>query len=418
MKGHNDTSTDPRMATLEAALAAERIAREAAERNLAVSEDRLRDIAKREQDAIVRIARLSAGRNDFSLKDMLAELTETATATLDVERTSVWVLSDDRKSMRCFDLYERSHGRHSKGVTLSAENYPDYFEALETGRAIDAHDARSDPRTREFRDGYLIPLGITSMMDAAIRMHGQVIGVVCHEHIGPPRVWQPTELHFAGALGDQVALVFATAERRRFQEEAESTRNALRVAQELAQIDDLTQLYNRRAMDHILADEVGRAQRYERPLSLAMLDLDHFKNVNDRCGHRAGDQVLREVAQLVLSALRATDTAARYGGEELCLIFPETRGDEAFALVERLRHTIENHVFVAVRNDKDPIELRLTTSIGVAELGEPADSDDQLIGAADRALYEAKAAGRNRVIRAAEARTRQPAAPASAASQS
>jgi len=398
----DDNSNNSRIAALEGALAAERAARGAAERELAASCDRLRDATQREQDAIVRIARLSAGRSDFSLSDMLAQLTETAAVTLHVERTSVWLLSDDRKSLSCLDLYELSRAAHSRGVILIADNYPEYFKALETGRAIDAHDAHTDPRTREFRDGYLVPLGIASMMDAAIRVKGQVVGVVCHEHVGSRRDWQPTELHFAGALADQVALVLTAAESRRLQEETASTRNELRATQELAQLDDLTRLFNRRAMEHMLADEVTRAERYGRTLSLAMVDIDHFKSVNDCCGHRAGDHVLREIARLVLSGLRVTDRAARYGGEELCLIFPETGSDEAFAMVERLRRSIEEHVFVSGRDDSSPVELRLTISIGLAELGAHTHSAEQIIVAADRALYAAKAAGRNCVIRASE----------------
>jgi diguanylate cyclase (GGDEF)-like protein len=397
----DNNSRDAHIAALEAALSAERAARVAAERELAASRERLHDSTRREQDAIVRIARLSAGRADFDLGDMLAELTEAAAATLHVDRTSVWLLGDDRKSLHCLDLYELGRATHSKGVILIADNYPDYFQALETGRAIDAHDARTDPRTCEFRDGYLVPLGITSMMDAAIRVNGEVIGAVCHEHVGAPRVWAPTEIHFAGALADQVALVLSAVERRRLQEEANAARHELRAAQELAQLDELTRLFNRRAMEHMLVDEVARAQRYDRPLSLAMVDLDHFKTVNDRCGHRAGDHVLREVASLVLSGLRATDRAARYGGEELCLIFPETGCDEAYALVERLRRSIDEHMFSAGRSDGNPVELRLTVSIGLAELGEHTNSAEQLIVAADHALYVAKAAGRNCVIRAA-----------------
>jgi diguanylate cyclase (GGDEF)-like protein len=400
MADADDGSADARIAALEAALAAERAARETAERALAGSEGRLRDVGTREQDAIVRIARLSVGHGNLSLEDMLGELTETAAATLGVERTSVWLLSEDHKSLVCLDLYEKSPARHSAGTVLAAEQYPRYFEALETGRAIDAHDALSDPDTSEFRDGYLMPLGISSMMDAAIRREGRVVGVVCHEHVGPQRVWKPDELAFAGALGDQVALVLAADERRRLQVEAEVTRRELRAAQQLALVDELTQLFNRRAMEDMLADEAARARRYRRPLAVVMIDFDHFKDINDRHGHQAGDGVLREAARLISAALRANDKATRYGGEEFCLILPEAGADEAFALAERLRCAIERHVFGAVRDDGVVVELRVTASMGVASLGERAESAELLVRAADRALYEAKAAGRNRVVRA------------------
>ena len=398
----DDGSADRRIAALEAALAAERTARDAAERALAGNEGRLRDVARREQDAIVRIARLSVGHGSLSLEDMLAELTETAGETLAVERTSVWLLGDDRTSLCCLDLYERTPARHSSGTVLVAERYPRYFEALETGRAIDAHDALSDPRTSEFGDGYLSALGISSMMDAAIRREGRVVGVVCHEHVGPPRFWQPDELAFAGALADQVALVLAADERRRLQQEAELSRRELRQAQELARVDELTQLYNRRALEVMLDEAAAQATRYGRPLAVLMIDFDHFKDINDRHGHQAGDGVLRDAARLISAGLRTNDKATRYGGEEFCLILPETGPEEACALAERLRGAIERHVFRTVRDDGAAgVELRVTASIGVASLGDHADSAERLVRAADRALYEAKAAGRNRVVRAA-----------------
>jgi two-component system cell cycle response regulator len=400
MPDPEDAPRDPRIAALEAALLVERDARAIAERALARSESRLRDVASREQAAIVRIARLSVGRGDLSLEAMLGELTETAAAMLGVERTSVWLLSDDRSSLLCLELFEKTAAVHSEGAVLAAEQYPRYFAALESGRAIDAHDAPTDPRTSEFRDGYLAPLGISSMMDAAIRQDGRVIGAVCLEHVGPQRVWQPTELAFAGALGDQVALVLAAAERRRLQQEAETARRELRAAQQLARLDELTQLFNRRALDDMLAEEFARARRYQRPLSVMMIDLDHFKDINDRHGHQAGDSVLREAARLVRSELRAIDKPTRYGGEELCLVLPEAGAEEAAALGERLRLAIERHVFRAERDGK-PLELRITASIGVAALAEGVASAELLLQAADRALYDAKAAGRNRVARAA-----------------
>ncbi len=400
MANGDHASHDERIAALQAALAAERTARAAAELALSGSESRLRDVARREQDAIVRIARLSAGHGSLSLEDMLAQLTETAAATLSVERTSVWLLSDDHRSLCCLDLFQRSDGVHSAGTVLVADAYPRYFEALETGRAIDAHDALSDPRTSEFAEGYLKRQGISSMMDAAIRRDGRLVGVVCHEHVGPPRVWQPDELAFAGALGDQVALVLAADERRRLEREADTARRDLLAARELARHDELTHLYNRRAMEDILAEETARAVRYGRPLSVLMIDFDHFKDVNDRHGHRAGDGVLRDAALLILAGLRANDKATRYGGEELCLILPETPAEEALALAHRLREAMEGHVFRVVRADGTAVELHVTASIGVATVGEHAVTGERLVLAADQALYAAKAAGRNRVMAA------------------
>jgi diguanylate cyclase (GGDEF)-like protein len=358
-------------------------------------------VARREQDAIVRIARLTVGLGNLGLEEMLAQLTETAAATLSVERSSVWLLSEDHRSLCCLDLYQKGSDSHSAGTVLAADAYPRYFQAMETGRAIDAHDAVADLRTSEFAQGYLRPLGISSMMDAAIRREGRVAGVVCHEHVGPARVWQPDELAFAGALGDQVALVLEADERRRLQREADATRHELHAAHELARHDELTNLYNRRALGQILDDEIERAVRYQRPLSVLMIDFDHFKKVNDRHGHRAGDGLLRDGALVILGQLRANDQATRYGGEEFCLVLPETGAAEALALAERVREAMENHVFRVGGGDGAAVELRVTASIGVATLGERAASAERLIRAADSALYSAKEAGRNRVVTSA-----------------
>jgi signal transduction histidine kinase/CheY-like chemotaxis protein len=163
----------------------------------------------------------------------LGEVCRVAASTLHVERASIWALNDERTEMRCLALYELTEDRLSRGTVLAAADYPAYFAALETGRAIDAHDAGTDPRTAEFGDGYLGPLGITSMMDAAIREDGRVVGVICHEHIGPQRTWTHDEIDFAGALADRAALVLGAAARHRLEEERERVRHQLLYTQKL-----------------------------------------------------------------------------------------------------------------------------------------------------------------------------------------
>jgi diguanylate cyclase (GGDEF)-like protein/PAS domain S-box-containing protein len=137
-------------------------------------------------------------------------ITETAADVLDVERASVWRLVDGGAAIECIDLYERSRKRHSAGVRIEAADVPRYFEALQRERAIRAHDARTDPRTREFRDGYLVPLGIKSMLDAPVFLRGKMVGVVCHEHTGRRRHWKLHEELLAGSFADFVAVVLET----------------------------------------------------------------------------------------------------------------------------------------------------------------------------------------------------------------
>jgi diguanylate cyclase (GGDEF)-like protein len=158
-----------------------------------------------------------------------------------------------------------------------------------------------------------------------------------------------------------------------------------------ATIDPLTGCHNRRGFDELLALEFARAKRYRRTLTLVLLDIDHFKKINDELGHEAGDHALQRIGRTVRHAFRTTDSACRYGGEEFAVIFPETPKEEGVKLAERLRTMIES---LAPNNEVPRV---LTASLGVAAYPDDADSPAELVRAADRALYRAKAAGRNLV---------------------
>ena len=163
--------------------------------------------------------------NDF--RSFAGRAVEAAAATLGLARVSVWRFNEDRSILRCEDLYELETDRHSSGLELESSGYPRYFAALERGRSVVAHDARRDPDTREFSESYLAPLGITSMLDAPIRQAGQLAGVVCHEHVGPARVWTPDEQDFAASVGDLISLAIASSERRRTQQSFRSAQEEL-----------------------------------------------------------------------------------------------------------------------------------------------------------------------------------------------
>jgi len=166
--------------------------------------------------------------------------------------------------------------------------------------------------------------------------------------------------------------------------------------QRAAMVDPLTQIANRRHFDSFLEKEWQRAIRSGQPLSLVVMDVDHFKLYNDTLGHAAGDVCLQQVAQALAShALRPTDLAARYGGEEFVLLFAETSGDSAYLLAESIRSHIES---LQIPHPRSPSSAWITVSIGVATL-RPTQSDmtESLFVAADRAMYVAKEAGRNQV---------------------
>jgi len=162
--------------------------------------------------------------------------------------------------------------------------------------------------------------------------------------------------------------------------------------------DPLTGVYNRRFMKLRLGEEISTARRYGFELAILLLDLDHFKQINDRHGHQAGDQLLIEFGNIVSLELRDSDILARYGGEEFLVIAPNTAPADAISLAERLRSRIDSHDFLAGSKGDRQLEIRLTVSIGVANFGGAIVNEDSLIRLADNNLYRAKHGGRNRVV--------------------
>jgi len=163
----------------------------------------------------------------------------------------------------------------------------------------------------------------------------------------------------------------------------------------LATRDSLTGLFNQITFYTMLEDEVARSQRSETPVSLLMLDLDHFKGVNDKYGHVTGDTVLKEFGRIIHRQSRSIDKVCRFGGEEIAVILPETNAAGAMLASERMRSAIEGHLFKTEKGH----DLSLTISIGMATVPEHGTSAQELVNAADRALYIAKELGRNQVHR-------------------
>jgi diguanylate cyclase (GGDEF)-like protein len=162
--------------------------------------------------------------------------------------------------------------------------------------------------------------------------------------------------------------------------------------QKLAVTDGLTALYNSRHFFSQLELEVDRSVRYQHPLSLLLIDIDHFKDFNDAFGHLEGDKVLVRFSQILKSCLRANDSAYRYGGEEFTVILPETGAEESRTVAQRIRAALEAEVF---RPSSGP-PVSTTISIGVTEYS-PAEPMAALIRRADEAMYQSKQNGRNRV---------------------
>jgi diguanylate cyclase (GGDEF)-like protein len=250
----------------------------------------------------------------------------------------------------------------------------------------------------------LLP-AFTSRADTAV-------GHVVEAEIAGVRRWlKVTRLKLAGdgrAQSSEVVLVDDVSALKHAEEQvtrlnAELARRAverveltqtIRELEELALRDPLTGLLNRRGFEERLSEEVGRAQRYGAELSLLLVDIDHFKRVNDTFGHSAGDVALNLVASLLAQQRRASDVVARYGGEEFAVLAPHTAREGALTLGQRLCAAVREHPF-RIRGRLE----RLSVSVGVATLSVRVDGAQELIfEAADRALYAAKREGRDRVL--------------------
>jgi diguanylate cyclase (GGDEF)-like protein len=164
--------------------------------------------------------------------------------------------------------------------------------------------------------------------------------------------------------------------------------------EELAELDELTGSYNRRCIMRMLDDEIARAHRVNTPCSIALIDLDWFKRINDGYGHPTGDEVLRTFAITVFANIRNIDRFGRYGGEEFLLVLPDTSGDSAAPILDRLRAIISDLDWSAFSPG-----MQVTISAGVATL-RPDENPDSFLARADSALYIAKARGRNRIASA------------------
>jgi len=164
--------------------------------------------------------------------------------------------------------------------------------------------------------------------------------------------------------------------------------------EELSTSDALTGLYNRRFLNQRLEEEINRSSRQTIEFAVMLLDLDHFKNYNDLCGHLVGDKALKKVAHLLRRSAREMDTVSRFGGEEFCIILPETGRESAMLVAERMRMAVEREPFFS---EEQLPSGKLTISIGIARFPHDGTSANNLLSSADLALYRAKHRGRNRI---------------------
>lgn len=323
--------------------------------------------------------------------------------------------------LNCIEMYERSTSQYSQGTALAAVAYPAYFRALEKERSIAAHNAQTDLRTKELAELYLAPYGITSILDAPIWLGGQMVGVLCHDHIGEPRKWVLEEQIFAASVADLVSLVMEayehkqseealqkayeeleirvqerTAELAKANEELETEINERNIAEEKllhdALHDSLTSLPNRSLFMEQLGYAIIRAkQRQNYLFAVLFLDLDRFKVVNDSLGHLIGDQLLIAFVRRLEVCLRPKDMVARLGGDEFVILLEDIKDiNDATQIADRIQK--ELHLPFILNGH----EIFITTSIGIALSTASYDQPEEILRDADTVMYRAKALGKAR----------------------
>ncbi|MEO8260481.1 MAG: sensor domain-containing diguanylate cyclase [Acidobacteriota bacterium] len=321
-------------------------------------------------------------RGQVQRRETLIEVLGAVSATLDparlagivVARAAGWfpapcwaVVSADR-SGRLTILADR-------GLTpdMGPAVYAVAGHVMKSGTEFTAANLRSDRRVAHDAAGTVLGFPLAS--------RGRRIGVL----IGLDRAASSRRPMLGAGLRRAVRVLLDAA--------ATALDNALLLerVEALSVTDDLTQLYNSRYLNQVLWRETKRASRNGLPLSLVFIDLDGFKTINDAYGHLCGSRALVEAAAVVGSSARETDVVARFGGDEFALVLPDTDGEGAFQLGERIRDRIAAHRFLV----DEGLDIHLTASIGVATLPEAATLPDQLIQAADMAMYRVKRSGRN-----------------------
>lgn len=358
------------------------------------------DRVRKFNSALDRLMRLHTS-DVLSLDEFIKYVTVEASNQLKVSRVSVWALSEDHQQITCADLFNANEAEHCTGAQLHARDFPSYFDAMLNDRVIDASDAATDPRTLEFKDSYLEPNQIVSMLDAQIRSAAGPRGVVCAESVGHHREWTPDEIAFLVSIAELVGFAKDRRDRNIVHETLENTnarlqkKNAeLRMAKEeieaVALEDALTGLPNRRHMEKVAPALIDEAQRSESRLAVLHIDLDHFKEINDRLGHAAGDAVLKHLAAGLKALVSEDGFAARIGGDEFVVIMSE-RGEEFGwqCIAEQIFEHLHEPLFI------DKRECKIDVSIGVALITDEQTSVSQMLSNADIALYRAKKLGRN-----------------------
>jgi diguanylate cyclase (GGDEF)-like protein len=299
-----------------------------------------------------------------------------------------------------------SHGKRSLYISRSIVK-----QAIEKSKAVMIVDTSSE-KNGNFGESLEIN-GVVSVMCVPLITKSGIRGVIYVYSSNSPQGFRKEDLFFITSISNPAAVAIENAllheKTKRSEEELRKARDELEMKvrartselaeansklEELSIRDSLTGLFNRRYLDRALEAEFIRAIRYKRNFSVLLLDIDHFKEINDKYGHGCGDAVLKKVAYLIRGCLRGSDMVARYGGDEIAILLPETDKSDATKIAEKLRRIIEGTCF-----EWNGKTISITSSIGIATAPDDPVSDwGRMLANADEALYRGKAIGRNVVV--------------------
>jgi two-component system, cell cycle response regulator len=324
---------------------------------------------------------------DFSPVELYHILVRRVAHALDVSHCSLVLARPGDAVGVVAAAYETPGLRH---LEIELKRYPEISAALESAEPVLVEDVSTSPLYTEARKEWAISrsdVKVKSVIALPFRIDGIEAGVVFLRTLEGEPSLKASDVDFAD---DVVRAAVSAIQRAQAMESTRADNERLEV---LALTDSLTLALNRRALTERLESELDRARRYSLTLSLLMVDLDHFKAVNDSFGHLAGDEALRGVARVLQREARSVDVVARYGGEEFVVILPETGEEGAVKVAERIRARVTEQP----QEGLVPMPA-VTVSIGVATvLSSQLQAPEELIALADEALYRAKAQGRNRV---------------------
>jgi diguanylate cyclase (GGDEF)-like protein len=342
------------------------------EEGLGIAKDRI-EAEKEEISLLYEIGKYL--NSTMEIKELYDKLIELLPAKFNLDKFAILVADEKKEFLSVEAAYGFTNiGRICDLAFRMGEGVSG--EAALKGEMIYLPDAEKDSRFLHYR-GEALEKG--SFISIPLKYKGETFGVMnCSR--AAKHGFSEDDIRLLVLVANEVALAVQNA------------RLYTRM-KELSVRDELTGLYNRRHFQHVLQMEWKRVTRFKRPLSLLMIDIDHFKEFNDTFGHRHGDRVLRHIATTLAKNLREVDLVARFGGEEFVVLLPDTDKNGAIVVAEKLRRLVEGTRFDDVSNPH-----YLSISIGLSNFPEDAREMDDLIDHADIALYEAKDAGRNRVV--------------------